>query len=373
MNAKRRQLQRKQRELDLEQSSSHASSFSSLNNNNNNNNNNQSNFTNTSKHFKSRLMNNQNKQQQQQQLQQQTSSSHYDIPIPQNNPTSPSIHLFKATNTSPNNQYSNPLSIATSPNYISIPLASQLHTDKHSTQHHNYNNHHQRNFPQTKVHEPQFLIKNAQRAPNAASSVVSILKQQQQQPLTTVNDLPPHKPTESERIEQLNKMIKIFKLGNNINADNILVGDNNIYAHNKKEIAELQSRIENEEMKLHNLMISNKNVTQEYIERIIQLQNDIMNSPKGDIISLEEANKVDDVVIKNLLYKKKKVKEEYEMERNELKKMISERIKPMINELKKEIKEVQELKRQLKECKEKELPKDMKNKLEVVIHYKTEN
>ena len=314
-------------------------------------------------------MNNQNKQQQQQ----QTSSSHYDIP--QNNPTSPSIHLFKATNTSPNNQYSNPLSIATSPNYISIPLTSQLHTDKHSTQHHNYNNNQQRNFPQTKVHEPQFLIKNAQRAPNAASSVVSILKQQQQQPTasTAVNDLPPHKPTENERIEQLNKMIKIFKLGNNINADNILVSDNNIYAHNKKEIAELQSRIENEEMKLQKLMMNNKNITQEYIERIIQLQNDIMNSPKGDIISLEEANKVDDVVIKNLLYKKKKVKEEYESEKNELKKMISERIKPMINELKKEIKEVQELKRQLMECKEKEVPKDLRNKLEVVIHYKTEN
>ena len=354
MNAKRRQLQRKQRELDLEQSN--ASSFSS---------NNQSNFTNNSKHFKSRLMN-QNKNQ-------QTSSSHYDAP---NNQTSPSIHLFKTTNTSPNNQYSNPLSIATSPNYIAIPLASQLHTDKHST------HQQQRNFPQPKVHEPQFLIKNAQRAPNAAS-VVSIMKQQPpssskhittQIPTTAVIDqLPPHKPTERERIEQLNKMIKIFKLGNNVNADNILVGDNNMYTHNKKEIAELQTRIENEEMKLQKLMMNNKNVTQEYIERIIQLQNDIMNSPKGDIISLEEANKVDDVVIKNLLYKKKKVKEEYELERSELKRMISESIKPMINELKREIKEVQDLKRQLSVYKEKELPKDLKNKLEVIIHYKTEN
>ena len=347
MNAKRRQLERKQRELDLEQSNT--SSFS------NSTSNNQSNFTNSNKHFKSRLMN------------QTKTQSHFEVP---NNQASPSIHLFKATNTSPNNQYSNRLSLATSPNYISIPMASQVHTDKHSV------HQQQRNFPQTKVHEPEFLIRNAQRAPNAAS-LVSIMKQPSSKNVTTAlayaEHCPPHKPTESERIEQLNKMIKIFKLGNSVNADNILVGDNNIHAHNKKEIAELQSRIANEETKLQKVMMSNKNATQQYIEKIIQLQHDIMNSPKGDIISLEEANKVDDVVIKNLLYKKKKVKEEYEVERNELKKMITDSIKPMISELKREIQEVQELKKQLSLYGEKELPRDLKNKLEVIIHYKTEN
>ena len=104
----------------------------------------------------------------------------------------------------------------------------------------------------------------------------------------------------------------------NVSAENIQINENSIYSKSRKEIIELQDKIKLEEKNLNILTNSIKNSTQNYIEKIISLQNQLLNSPKGDIISLEEANKIDDVQVNNLLDTLYRVNDEYEREKEEI-------------------------------------------------------
>ena len=186
---------------------------------------------------------------------------------------------------------------------------------------------------------------------------------------TIIDQSPPHKPTENEKLVQLTKMIKLFNL--NVSAENIQINENPIYSKSKKEILELQEKIKVEEKNLKVLTNSIKNSTQNYIEKIITLQNELLNSPKGDIISLEEANKIDDVQVNNLLDTLYRLNDKYEREEEEIKQLVSTQIEPIQQELKNEIKEVQLLKKELMKYKGRCIPPDIKKKIEVVLKYKT--
>ena len=185
-----------------------------------------------------------------------------------------------------------------------------------------------------------------------------------------IDQSPPRKPTENEKLVQLTKMIKMFNL--NVSAENIQINENSIYSKSRKEIIELQDKIKLEEKNLNILTNSIKNSTQNYIEKIISLQNQLLNSPKGDIISLEEANKIDDVQVNNLLDTLYRVNDEYEREKEEINNLVSTQIEPIQDELRKEIKEVQNLKKELMKYKGKTIPLDIKKKLEVVLKFKTQ-
>lgn len=185
-----------------------------------------------------------------------------------------------------------------------------------------------------------------------------------------IDQSPPRKPTENEKLVQLTKMIKMFNL--NVSAENIQINENSTYSKSRKEIIELQEKIKLEEKNLNILTNSIKNSTQSYIEKIIALQNELLNSPKGDIISLEEANKIDDVQVNNLLDTLYRVNDEYEKEKEEITNLVSTQIEPIQDELRKEIKEVQNLKKELLKYKGKTMPLDIKKKLEVFLKFKTQ-
>jgi hypothetical protein len=195
-----------------------------------------------------------------------------------------------------------------------------------------------------------------------------ILSQKQENFDNFLESTNPNKPDLKERKEDLNKMIQILNL--KISSDKFEIKENEKYKESKKEYEKLKKILINEENNLNELLNNNKITTQSYIEKIIYLQNQLINSPQGDILSLKESNKLDEVQINNLIDTIYKNKEEFEIEKEEIKILINTQIEPIKNELIKEIEKVKKLKNELIQLKGKELPLEIKNKIQIVLKYK---
>ena len=168
-----------------------------------------------------------------------------------------------------------------------------------------------------------------------------------------------------EKKEELSKMLKL--LNTDISVDNFELGQNNNYIESKKELEMLQEEVKEEEKKLNILMTKNKTTIHDYIEKIMSLQNQLMNSPQWDVITLEEENKIDEVKIKNLKEKIEIIKEENEKEIEEMKKIDFDEIN---STLRKEIEKVRSLKNTLLKFKGREIPEDITKEIEVIMKYK---
>ena len=168
-----------------------------------------------------------------------------------------------------------------------------------------------------------------------------------------------------EKKEELSKMLKL--LNTDISVDNFELGQNLNYIESKKELEQLQQEVKEEEKKLKILMTKNKSEIHDYIETIMYLQNQLMNSPQWDVISLEEENKIDEVKIKNLKEKIEIIKEENEKEIEEMKKINFDDIN---SNIKKEIEKVRSLKDTLLKFKGREIPEDITKEIEVIMKYK---
>ena len=178
----------------------------------------------------------------------------------------------------------------------------------------------------------------------------------------------PNKPDITERNKNLNKMIRMLNL--KATPDKFEIKENEKYKESKKEYEKLKKILNNEEKNLNDLINNNKITTQSYIEKIIYLKNQLINSPQGDILALEETNKLDEIQINNLIDTIYKNKEEYEIEKEEIKILIESQIDPIKNELIKEIEKIKNLKNELIKLKDKELQKKIKKKIQVVLKYK---
>ena len=195
----------------------------------------------------------------------------------------------------------------------------------------------------------------------------------------------PDKPSDEQKESEVKKMIEVMDLRPNPkNANNqaILndeknyaynltrkIEDNNDYYENQKEIKKLIEIVKEEERNTEQMLERNKEEIQKYIEKIISLQNTLINSKQGDIVALEEANKIDDIQINNLSVTYQRLKEENEKEKNRMLSLINKEIIPLQKELKNEIKEVQNLKNQLLKWDKKAPPRDILKKIEVVMKY----
>ncbi len=168
-----------------------------------------------------------------------------------------------------------------------------------------------------------------------------------------------------EKKEELSKMLKL--LNTDISVDNFELGQNMNYIESKKELEKLQQEVKEEEKKLNILMTKNKTDIHDYIEKIMNLQNQLMNSPQWEVITLEEENKIDEVKIKNLKEKIEIIKEENEKEIEEMKKINFDDIN--IN-IRKEIEKVRSLKEILLKFKGREIPDDITKEIEVIMKYK---
>ena len=195
----------------------------------------------------------------------------------------------------------------------------------------------------------------------------------------------PDKPSDEQKESEVKKMIEVMELRPNPkNANNIAIlndekgyaynltqkiEDNNDYYENQKEIKKLIETVKEEEKNTEQMLERNKEEIQKYIEKIITLQNKLINSKQGDIVALEEANKIDDIQINNLSVTYQRLKEENEKEKNIMLSLIHKEIIPLQKELKNEIKEVQNLKNQLLKWDKKTPPRDILKKIEVVMKY----
>ena len=195
----------------------------------------------------------------------------------------------------------------------------------------------------------------------------------------------PDKPSDEQKESEVKKMIEVMDLRPNPkNANNIgilndeknyaynltkKIEDNNDYYANQKEIKKLIETVKEEEKNTEQMLEKNKEEIQKYIEKIISLQNTLINSKQGDIVALEEANKIDDIQINNLSVTYQRLKEENEKEKNRMQSLINKEIIPLQKELKNEIKEVQNLKNQLLKWDKKAPPRDILKKIEVVMKY----
>ena len=195
----------------------------------------------------------------------------------------------------------------------------------------------------------------------------------------------PDKPSDEQKESEVKKMIEVMELRPNPkNANNIAIlndekgyaynltqkiEDNNDYYENQKEIKKLIEIVKEEERNTEQMLERNKEEIQKYIEKIISLQNTLINSKQGDIVALEEANKIDDIQINNLSVTYQRLKEENEKEKNRMLSLINKEIIPLQKELKNEIKEVQNLKNQLLKWDKKAPPRDILKKIEVVMKY----
>ena len=194
----------------------------------------------------------------------------------------------------------------------------------------------------------------------------------------------PKKPTIEQKETEVQAMIQVMNLRpnpknpnnlKNINDSNYAhnltqkIEDNNEYYESQKEIMELKKIEKEEENKMEQMLERNKEEIQRYIEKILKLQNDLINSNQGDIIALEDENKIDEIQIYNLQMNLQRLEEENEKEKNKMLYLINKEITPLQKELKSEILEVQKLKKQLLQWNKKTPPRDLLRKIEVVMKY----
>ena len=168
-----------------------------------------------------------------------------------------------------------------------------------------------------------------------------------------------------EKKKNLSKMFKL--LNTDVSIDNYEIGKNISYIESKKELDKLQEQFIEEENKLQILLSKNNTEAQKYVETIIKLQNQLLNSPQWDVITLEEENKIDDIKIKKLKEKIELMKEESEKEIEEIQNIKFDEIN---DTLRKEIEKVQNLKKTILKFKGREIPEEITKEIEVVMKYK---
>ena len=168
-----------------------------------------------------------------------------------------------------------------------------------------------------------------------------------------------------EKKKNLSKMFKL--LNTEVSIDNYEIGKNVSYIESKKELDKLQEQFIEEENKLQILLSKNNTEAQKYVETIIKLQNQLLNSPQWDVITLEEENKIDDVKIKKLKEKIELMKEESDKEIEEIQNIKFDEIN---DTLRKEIEKVQNLKKTILKFKGREIPEEITKEIEVVMKYK---
>ena len=191
------------------------------------------------------------------------------------------------------------------------------------------------------------------------------------------------KPSYEQKEYEIKNMIKVMELKpkefdiktnkeeESIFTANILkkIEGNEEYEENKREIKKLKNRIKEEENKIEKTLEQNKEEIKKYVENIIKLQNNLINSSKGDIFYLEEENKIDEIKIQNLRATHKRLIDENKQEKDRISKIINEQIPIYAKELEKEIEEVKKMKHQLEIQGKKKSPNDIMKKIEVVMRY----
>ena len=197
------------------------------------------------------------------------------------------------------------------------------------------------------------------------------------------NNTNPNKPLEEQKELEIHNMIKLMELkpkSINIKANkevennfthNLMqkIKENKEYKENQKEIKDLKIKIKEEENKIEIMLEKNKEEIKEYIEKIIKLQNNLLNSQQGDIFYFEEENKIDEIQIQNLSATYQKLTEENENERYKINELVNGEVSSLANELNKEINEIKKIKRELEILGKKKPPRDIMKKIEVIMRY----
>ena len=197
------------------------------------------------------------------------------------------------------------------------------------------------------------------------------------------NNTNPNKPLEEQKELEIHNMIKLMELkpkSINIKANkevennfthNLMqkIKENKEYKENQKEIKDLKIKIKEEENKIEIMLEKNKEEIKEYIEKIIKLQNNLLNSQQGDIFYFEEENKIDEIQIQNLSATYQKLTEENENERYKINELVNGEVSSLANELNKEINEIKKIKRELESLGKKKPPRDIMKKIEVIMRY----
>ena len=193
----------------------------------------------------------------------------------------------------------------------------------------------------------------------------------------------PNKPSNEQKEYEIQKMIKLMELKpkavdikrnkeeeNNF-AYNLIqkMESDKEYNENQKEIKKLKGKIKEEEEQIEYMLKNNKEEIKQYIEKIIELQNELLNSQKGDVFYLEEEIKVDKIQIENLSSTYQRLIEENKREKEKINKLIIFEIPKLTKELEKEIEEVKKMKHQIEVLGKKKPPSDIMKKIEVVMRY----
>ena len=191
------------------------------------------------------------------------------------------------------------------------------------------------------------------------------------------------KPSNEQKEYEIKKMIKIMELKpKKLDISNKDVEDtfavnliekmegNEEYQEKQNEIKNLKKKIKEEENQIEQTLEKNKEEIKKYVENIMKLQNNLINSQKGDIFYLEEENKIDEIKIQNLRATHRRLIEENKEEKDRINKIINEQIPIYTKELEKEIEEVKKMKHQLEIIGKKKPPNDIMKKIEVVMRYK---
>ena len=193
----------------------------------------------------------------------------------------------------------------------------------------------------------------------------------------------PNKPINEQKELEIHKMIKLMELkpkSLNIKSNkeeennftyNLMqkIKENKEYKDNQKEIKDLKIKIKEEENKIEMMLENNKEEIKEYIERIIKLQNNLLNSQQGDIFYFEEENKIDEIQIQNLSATYQRLTEENEKEKYRINDLVNGEISLLANDLNKEISEVKKVKHELEVLGKKKPPRDIMKKIEVIMRY----
>ena len=193
----------------------------------------------------------------------------------------------------------------------------------------------------------------------------------------------PNKPINEQKELEIHKMIKLMELkpkSLNIKSKkeeennftyNLMqkIKENKEYKDNQKEIKDLKIKIKEEENKIEMMLENNKEEIKEYIERIIKLQNNLLNSQQGDIFYFEEEKKIDEIQIQNLSATYQRLTEENEKEKYRINKLVNGEISSLANELNEEISEIKKVKHELEVLGKKKPPRDIMKKIEVIMRY----
>ena len=193
----------------------------------------------------------------------------------------------------------------------------------------------------------------------------------------------PNKPSNEQKEYEIQKMIKLMEFKPKaVDIKKNKEDENNFpynliqkmesdkeYNENQKEIKKLKGKIKEEEDQIEYMLKNNKEEIEQYIEKIIELQNELLNSQKGDIFYLEEENKIDKIQIENLSSAYQRLMEENKKEKEKINKLIIFEIPKLTKELEKEIEKVKKMKHQIEVLGKKKPPSDIMKKIEVVMRY----